>query len=448
MIRADGQRTPNEPGAGLLWAWGFFSVGGYVFIALIPGEHVQTRSADMMAVTRFLILTGCVFGWYWILVSRLMNGWRLSPHQFGVALGFGLLFRVVLLPSPLILENDIYRYQWDGHTSLQGINPYRYAPLDAATQSYRTDYWEQINYRYVPTIYPPVLQFVFLLPEYLFPGRVLGMKFVMILFDVGTLFLLIRLLQELRRPIEWCLIYAWSPLILKEIANSGHADSVCAFFLTLTLLFLVKKQDLASGVALAWMTLTKFFGFLFLPLLRRVWRWPAYALFASTLLALYLPFLSPGINPFRGFLIYSREWRFNGGIFELTAWIFQRMGGAMPCHPEMAARMTLFGVILLVTVWQSFRMPKDPHPEDCLRGLFRVMGTLLLCSPVINPWYLVWLVPLLCVFPSRAWILLTGLIFLSYTFYFTRSFPPWVPWAEYGTFFVVLLQEKAASRRD
>ncbi len=448
MNPLDDRNYPYEPGAGTLWAWGIFSLAVYLILGRLPADTLQTQSADMLSVTRFLVLIGCAFGWYWILVSRLIKGWRLSPRQFGVAIGFALVFRVVLLPSPMILENDIYRYQWDGHTTLQGINPYRYAPLDAETQPYRTDYWERINYRYVPTIYPPVLQYVYTLSELFFPGHVMGMKLVMVLFDVGTLFLLIQVLRALRRPREWCLIYAWSPLVLKEIANSGHADSVCAFFLTLAMLFLARSQDLAGGVALAGMTLTKFFGILFLPLLRRLWRWPAYALFSVTALVLYLPFLSPGVNPFQGFLIFSREWRFNGGIFNLTAWLLQHGTGFAVFNPDTAARMLLLVVILLVTAWQAYRLPKEGLPEDGLRGLLVVMGTLLLCSPVINPWYFVWLLPLLCVFPHRSWILLTGLIFLSYTFYYTRTFPQWVPWAEYGTFFAVLLFERSSSRRD
>ncbi|HOJ59888.1 MAG TPA: glycosyltransferase 87 family protein [bacterium] len=441
-----------ELGAGLIWKWGLLTLAGYVCLTGLPEEAIRPRSPEAWAVTRFLTVMAYVHVWYWILTTRLINGWRLSSRQFAIAMAFGLLFRLVLLPTPLILENDIYRYHWDGHISRQGINPYRYAPLDHETQPYRTEYWDRINYGYVPTIYPPVLQYVFLFSEFLFPGQMLGMKFVLLLFDLGTLYLIMRLLEALRRPREWCLIYAWSPLVLKEIANSGHADSVCAFFLTLALFLLVKNRDLASGAAMAGMTLTKFFGLLFWPILRRAWRWPAHGLYAATLVILYLPFLSLDINPFRGFWIFSREWRFNGGIFEFTVWFIQYLGGRWALfrsiQPEAMTRSLLFGVILFATAWHTFRLPGNHPPVDYLRALMAVMGTVLLCSPVINPWYFVWMVPLLCVFPSRAWILLTGLVFLSYTFYYGRSFPEWVPWVEYGIFFAVLILEKTTSEKQ
>ena len=38
----------------------------------------------------------------------------------------------------------------------------------------------------------------------------------------------------------------------------------------------------------------------------------------------------------------------------------------------------------------------------------------ILLSPTVYPWYLVWIVPFLCVYPNRAWLLFTGLVALSY----------------------------------
>ena len=66
-----------------------------------------------------------------------------------------------------------------------------------------------------------------------------------------------------------------------------------------------------------------------------------------------------------------------------------------------------------------------------------------LFSPVQNPWYLCWVVPFLCLFPSRAWILLTGLVSLYYLdFYFDyqdlQSYRSWIEWVEYTPFFLLL----------
>ena len=72
------------------------------------------------------------------------------------------------------------------------------------------------------------------------------------------------------------------------------------------------------------------------------------------------------------------------------------------------------------------------------------MALVFLLSPIQNPWYLSWVVPFLCLFPSRAWILLTGLVGLYYIdFYFDyqeiQSWTQWTPWFEYLPFYLLLL---------
>ena len=45
---------------------------------------------------------------------------------------------------------------------------------------------------------------------------------------------------------------------------------------------------------------------------------------------------------------------------------------------------------------------------------FITFGVLLLVTPVLHPWYVCWIVPFLVIYPNRAWIFLTGSVFLSY----------------------------------
>lgn len=66
---------------------------------------------------------------------------------------------------------------------------------------------------------------------------------------------------------------------------------------------------------------------------------------------------------------------------------------------------------------------------------------MLLCSPVSKPWYLIWLIPFLRLFPNRSWIWLTGLVVLSYAYYYNQTFPTSAAWIEYGVFFLVVIWE-------
>lgn len=441
-------RGPS-PIRGAVWliTLGGLSALGYIYLFRLSLEGVAPRGSQPQLITLFLMTYSVLFILYLLLITPLV--WRpgLDRRHLWFGIAFGLLFRAILLPSDLILENDIYRYLWDGHAQHQGVNPYRYAPSDAETRPFRTAYWSKINYPYIATIYPPTLQIVFFFSEGIYPGSVVGMKFILLIFDAATIFLLLSLLEAMHKPPEWCLIYAWSPLVIKEVANSGHADAVCACLLVGFFLLLSKRKILASAALLAAMTLTKFFGVFLLPLLHRQWNNWAYVVFFLAVLFLYGPFLAPGVNPFEGFMAYSNEWQFNAGLHEFAAFLLARFGNVEPGAASHIARYILFGGVALVTLWQAARLFWRRDLEETIRSTYIVLGALLLCSPVLNPWYLVWIVPLLCVFPNKSWIALTGLVVLSYAYYYDLSFPWWVKGVEYGVFFFLLLDDALPWRR-
>ena len=182
--------------------------------------------------------------------------WR--PSLGWAILAPALLFRILLAPTSMIQEIDIYRYLWDGAVAAQGVSPYRYAPadVDAADAGEQlpadlrrlvalrdnsreaADLLRRIHYAEIPTVYPPVSQMVFasaymLTPSGMsVPARVLALKSLLLIFDVGVIGLLSLLLKRVDRSPGWVVAYAWCPLVLKEFANSGHLDSIAVFFST------------------------------------------------------------------------------------------------------------------------------------------------------------------------------------------------------------------------
>jgi hypothetical protein len=71
---------------------------------------------------------------------------------------------------------------------------------------------------------------------------------------------------------------------------------------------------------------------------------------------------------------------------------------------------------------------RSPHggPSPALHACYVTLGTLLLASPVTDPWYLGWIVPFLCFFPNPAWLFLTFSVQVYYLYF-------WNHWA-YVTF--------------
>ena len=190
---------------------------------------------------------------------------------------FGLVARLLLLPSHPIQEVDIYRYVWDGAVLAEGGNPFQFSPRDVlAAQSPMGDReldglcvlkssseslhrcLSRIHYPHLTTIYPPVSQVVFAAAAIVTPNSVslpvrrTVMKVFIVLFDMLTLLGLIWLLQKLGKPPGWAVVYAWSPLVLKEFANSGHLDAIAIAFATWAVAFwVVAVQERSNGRLLA-----------------------------------------------------------------------------------------------------------------------------------------------------------------------------------------------------
>ena len=137
----------------------------------------------------------------------------------------------MLFTAP-ILEDDYYRYLWDGAVTANLINPYEYSPeevlkggdvpeelLVLAEES--GEIIQRINHPQIRTIYPPVAQAFFAVSYALDSWNLTTWKIILIIMDLATLSLIFSALGILKLPNSYLLIYWWNPLLLKEIFNSS-----------------------------------------------------------------------------------------------------------------------------------------------------------------------------------------------------------------------------------
>jgi len=92
-------------------------------------------------------------------------------------------------------------------------------------------FYDRIGHWQVPTMYPPTAQLLLTLPVWINSYSITLMKLFFVLFDIASLFLIIGLLNHFRMNPCMSIIYGWSPLVLFEVANGGHYDSIPVFFL-------------------------------------------------------------------------------------------------------------------------------------------------------------------------------------------------------------------------
>lgn len=362
----------------------------------------------------------------------------LLPWIWAVA----IVLRVVVLPSEPSLTDDFWRYLWDGHVQRAGMNPYLFAPGALEVAHLTTPWHHLINNPAVPTIYPPVAQYVFhviaVVGSYLpLPWHIVAMKAVWVGCDLATAFVIVRIARMTgRRPTLSLLLYAWAPLLVVDVAGNAHLETLGLLWLALAILATVDPVTRArgawAGTALGLAALTKIAPIAALPaLVRRAGITPLVA-FGSVVLIAYLPYLDAGGRLFAGLSTYSEHWWFMKGAFSLFE--------IATADPIGARRLSAVGVVLVIgwTMWRSF---------DLERALLWTLGTGMLLTPTLHPWYVLWLLPMAALRVSRPWLLLCGLPFLGYfgltTYHATGTWPQpgWLRAAMWLPVWALLLAE-------
>ena len=439
---------------------GVLSLILYAVIVWLSQSFSYGQGHQERPILGFVGLYGLAFLVYAVAVWQVKRQ-AAEAGALTLVLIFAALFRFVLLFSEPIQEDDFYRYLWDGKVVASGLNPYRFSPREVQTdngkegplQPYRelaeTDehmalLLAHINHPEVPTIYPPVAQAVFGLAALIAPGSLLVLRIIFLCFDLAVCLVIIRLLRHLGSSPLWVLMYAWSPLVIKETLNSAHYDVVPTFLLVLALLALVTGRLPVGFFSLGGAILGKVFPVVLLPLFAwQVWRREGFgracgglALTGLVVLGGYAPFVAAGSGLWQGFFTFAEHWQTNSLVFPL---LHQMIADRWLANGLVAG--CLVGAVGVALGWNS-----EGNDGRFLRGCFLVMGALLLLSPVGNPWYFLWMMPFVCLFPCASWLLLSGLLGLYYTaFYFLYRGEPetfrWVVWLEYLPFYAVLVWE-------
>lgn len=416
-------------------------------------------------------------GWLAKFIHRMRRQQHLTPREIvTIGLVFGVLFRLTMLFAEPSLSSDLYRYVWDARVAAHDINPYEYPPEAPALASLRdAEVYSKIEYKSIPTIYPPVLQMAFHGIYKLHPSP-RAFKAAFVLFELLTVMLLFLIFKRLGLRMPALLLYVWNPLMVVEIAGSGHVDSLGIFLLILALWLVLRQRWWVSAGTLALAFLTKFLSVLFVPFvaLRKGDNKLAVGLvFVIVVAACYLPYAEAGADLFSSLGLYAAKWRFNDSLFAVLysgvhaaipeSWVIALMIEPYDMAADavtVASRrvdLALFvakalaaGVFLIWLVYWLRRFGADwrrAGPAHLFSLGVWLLGGLLLLSPTVHPWYLCWLVPFLAVAPHRAWLLLTGLVSLSYiTLIDYSASGVWseslmVKWVEYLPFYGLLLYD-------
>jgi hypothetical protein len=419
-----------------------------VFVEIrLLGDLSAAVPALWLALLAALIAYGAAV---WLILRR-----EHPRAQAGVlVLGAAIVFRLLLVDTAPSLSDDIYRYLWDARVQAAGHNPYAQAPASESLQSLRDADWRRINHPEIVTVYPPFSQWFFRAVYAVAPG-VTGMKAAFVLCDLLLILGLWQLLLARGQDPLRVALYAWHPLPVIEIAGNGHVDVLGAALMVAALLCLHDGRRHVAAWVLTAATLTKMVPAVVMTAFWRHWespgtaswrrwidpltRWPLLWL-PIGVVAAYLPYLSAGDALWSGLRTFALKWRHNDSLYGVVYATLAnpKPGWVWDDEALLLARYVCLALLALVGLVALIRC-RDP-----IRIALAVLGAQLLLSPTVHPWYLLWILPLLPMWPAPAWMAFSWLVALSYQVldgYSTSgdwSLAAWVLWVEYVPVYLLL----------
>jgi hypothetical protein len=370
------------------------------------------------------------------LVLKLMPGEETPWQLTGTIIFLAIIFRLCLIPSdPAVLSKDMYRYIWDGRVQQNGINPYLYPPQADELKNLRdSQIFPNINRTDYPTLYPAGAQIFFRIFYVLVGDNVTAYKGIMVFFDLLTLLVLSALLRTYKFNASRIIVYAWNPLVIFEIAYSGHLEGLTVFLMATALYLYAIHKKIPAIIMLALSTAVKLYPALLLAaFLNRGHRIKGIITFSATIMLLYLPFLGAGgkISGFLPVYLQNPYESFNLGLKHLL----------MRLIPGLDYYLLSLMFIIALMIAGLVVVLKDKEGIEVIRYAYILVGSLMILMPAsLHPWYVILIIPFLVIYPHPAWLVFTCTVTLSYLKYISPQgiMPTWILLTEYLPLFVLL----------
>jgi len=414
------RRDDNRSAISIILAAGLFSLILYGVAAAVDLQ----RNPEL-----YLGLHAALAG---LMVLAWWKARTAAPALRWIVLG-AALFRLVTVCAEPTLSDDLYRYVWDGRVQASGVHPYAFAPTDEALEGLRDDDWTRINHPELRTIYPPAAQMLFAALAFLGAGTT-GFKLFFALADLGVVAALALLLRRAGLPPDRLVLYAWNPLAVIEAAGSGHVEPVGVALVVLGAAWLAAKRANLSALALGLAVHVKILPAILIPGAIRRWRNPAVLVLAAVLVVLALPYALTGPAVGSGLFDYAERWERNATIYSGVQGVLERADTGNSLKPAVGALRERFGGT--DEAWK--RVYARIWPREMARGvvgiaalcwvlglsfrrgltapreIFLGLAGVLLLSPTLHPWYVLWLLPFAAAYASVPWLLFAALVPLAY----------------------------------
>jgi hypothetical protein len=399
--------------------WLLFAAGELVAIGFLLAPDARAHLAPYL----LLFAAGAAVS---LWAATILTASR--PPRAGFVVFAAALLRATLLFRAPDLSDDVWRYLWDGRVASNGVSPYAFAPDDPAVSGFAPRLHEHVAHRDVRSVYPPAAQAAF---------RVFGGAGSVLLwkaFAAGADVCVVALLAAGPGPGAGfaAALYAFHPLPVTESAGQGHLDSIGVALLLACLGHLSHRRRGVAGLAFALSVLAKYVSLAaVIPLVRRG-RFKFLAAAALSGSVIWLAAAQQGPSPLGGLAQYATRWSFNSPLYAGlvgavdSVRLPQRAKDAflelkdLLHHPGWASRVfpyfysAFFARMLLAVLLAGTLIVIGWRVRLLESAVFASLAALLLFSPTLYPWYLLWILPFAAKRRDPAFLFLSFSIPLSY----------------------------------
>jgi len=454
--------------------WKYHKIPVLFFIASCILYLWFAYSITRLQTAQLLILYVALFVFAYKIIKS-------SGFNFRLLVVFSIIFRLLFIFAIPNLSQDFYRFIWDGQMILSGLNPYLSTPDFQMEQGILTDFPNQVELHNGMgslsashfTNYPPINQLCFVLAN-LFPGTsilssVIGLRLIIIVADIGTLYFGKKLLERLKLPSNKIFWYILNPFIIIELTGNLHFEGVMIFFLVWSLYVLHIGKWKWAAVIMAFSISVKLIPLMLLPLFFGYFEKDVkfkepdtingefskskvtlnnllklivfYAIAGLTFILLFVPFFSMEFitNYTKTVGLWFGNFEFNASIYYLT----RSIGYAITGYNEIAIIGKILPIISILIILGFTFLKKNNSTIKLISSMLLVLTLYLFLSTTVHPWYIATLV-FFSVFTNYKYPLVWSIVIvLSYLAYSNteNSENLWIIALEYTIVFSVFIWE-------
>jgi hypothetical protein len=369
-----------------------------------------------------------------------------NPDNFRLFLISGILFRICLIFSIPALSDDFYRFVWDGRIQQLGFNPFEYTPAQIIKQHadpLLNKIFPYLNSPNYYSIYPQVCQSIFKIAAVIggdsLNNTVTALKSAIFISELGTIFILNKLLSGKVNSKSLQLIYILNPLVIIELSGNIHFEALMIFFMLLAVLLIDKQHYISAAGALSLAIQAKLIPLIFVPLLIKktgMKRTIFFALFCLSFTIIMSLILLHSTERFLHFTeslrLYYGKFEFNGSIYSLLKMISEWF---IDYNPIALLSKIMMILALSGIFWIYIKK------LELLNGMFWLLTVYLVFSAVVHPWYLTPLIALSAFVKHRFALIWSALVPLSYYTYSQNPYSEnyWLTGLEYIIVFGFLI---------